>query len=86
MGVAVIFLGIVLCILLVCISAFLIRKDDEIDVYFLWLIFFMSVVFGMGIERCSTVSVSKYLEHPENYQVDTFMVNGVIDHYEVSNK
>lgn len=82
----VLILGLILGIVLACLSVFEIRRDNLDSFAFLWFIFILSMVFGMAIERASEVSVSDYLKSPENYQVDTFMINGVVDHYKVYNK
>lgn len=86
MTAVVIFLGIVLGIIIVCISVLEIRNDNLSIIPILLIICFSSVAFGMCFERVNTVSTSDYLKSPENYQVDTFIVNSVIDHYEISNK
>lgn len=79
----VLYLGIVL---VVCISVAVVKEGDAYFVLALWSIAILSVALGMCIEHGGKISASDYLEFPDSYQVDTFMVNGVIDHYKVSNK
>ena len=78
------FIGIVLFVYLVGLSVSVIKAGYGWFVTCLWIIAIMSMASGMCIEY--DVSASDYLKSPESYQVDTFMINGVIDHYEVSNK
>lgn len=83
----VLYLGAVLVVVLVCISVAVVKEGYSYVVPALWLIAILSVAFGMCIEHGGgKVSASEYLKSPESYQVDTFMVNGVLDHYKVSNK
>lgn len=82
----ILYLGIVLVVLLVCISVTVVKEGCAYIIIPLWLIAIMSVALGMCIEYGDNVLASDYLESPDSYQVDTFMVNGVLDHYEVSEK
>lgn len=86
MTAVVIFLGVILVIIIVCISVFEIRNDNSDMIPILFLTCILSVAFGMCLGRVNTVTAAEYLKSPENYQVDTFMVNGILDRYKVSNK
>lgn len=81
-----IYLGIVLVGFLAYISVLVVKEDYAYFAVCLWIIAIVSVAFGMCIENVGWVPASDYLKSPESYQVDTFMVNGVFDHYQVSNK
>lgn len=83
---AVIVLSVLVVTLLVGISVCEARRDNECLVTLLWFLVGVAVMLGAGIDSVNTVSASKYLEHPENYKVDTFMKNGDIYRFEVSKK
>lgn len=86
MGAVVIFIGPVLGIVFVCLSV-LEKRSDNLIMIPVWLITcILSVAFGVCLERDNTVTAADYLKSPDSYQVDTFMVNGILDHYKVSNK
>lgn len=83
---AVIVLGVLVVTLLVGISVCEARRDNKGLVTLLWFLAVMSIMLGGSIDNVNVVSASKYLKHPENYQVDTFMKNGDIYRFEVSKK
>lgn len=51
--------------------------------FFLAFAFFVLLV-SQFIDSCSLYSTSRYLNHPEEFKVDTIYKNSVFDHYEVS--
>lgn len=83
---AVLFFGGVLGSLLLIYTSIAVKKNGIDHAVFLWIMVIISAVFGVVVCGACIVPASDYLKSPENYNVDTFMVNGVIDHYQVSEK
>lgn len=86
MGAVVIILGITWSIVLVCLGVLEARNDNLDMIPILVITCILSVAFGVCFGRVNTVTAAEYLKSPDSYQVDTFMVNGILDHYKVSNK
>lgn len=84
--VAVIFFSIMLIISFAVYVTFTIKAGDHADIFPVFILVILSLITGCVIVSAVVPSVSDYLKTPDSYQVDTFMVNGILDHYKVSNK
>lgn len=60
--------------------------NDVCDAILIGILMFSSMITGINLKDHNSIDINEYLKSPESYQVDTFMVNGVLDHYEVSKK
>lgn len=80
---------IIINILLLTLFAALVGilvANDVCDAILIGILVFSSMITGMNLKYHNSIDVNEYLKSPESYQVDTFMVNGIIDHYQVSKK
>lgn len=82
---AYIIINILLLILLAALVGILVANDGY-DAILIGVLIFSSMITGMNLKDYNSIDVNEYFQSPESYQVDTFMVNGIIDHYHVSKK
>lgn len=76
-------------IFLIIIFQFLEPRNGD---YLYWglgiILILLTIALGINaiVHDFARKEIGNYIQHPEEYQVDTIQVNGIIDHYEVMKK